>query len=88
MKTAPARRLDVLVNNAGLINRKIIRAMTPAEWRRVIGVNPTGAFLGIRAAVPAMRQGDSTVNIAPAHPHKAFGVFLAVTSAKTIRDLP
>ncbi|WP_230312295.1 SDR family NAD(P)-dependent oxidoreductase [Paracoccus lichenicola] len=57
-------RLDVLVNNAGIINRKIIRDMTPDEWRRVIDVNLTGAFLGIRAAAPAMRQGGSIVNIA------------------------
>ncbi|WP_207101386.1 SDR family NAD(P)-dependent oxidoreductase [Paracoccus shandongensis] len=56
-------RLDVLVNNAGIINRKIIRDMTPDEWRRVIDVNLTGAFLGIRAAAPAMRQGGSIVNI-------------------------
>lgn len=57
-------RLDVLVNNAGIINRKIIRDMTPDEWRRVIDVNLTGAFLGIRAAAPAMAQGGSIVNIA------------------------
>ena len=57
-------RLDVLVNNAGIINRKIIRDMTPDEWRRVIDVNLTGAFLGIRAAAPAMGQGASIVNIA------------------------
>ena len=56
-------RLDVLVNNAGIINRKIIRDMTPDEWRRVIDVNLTGAFLGIRAAAPAMTQGGSIVNI-------------------------
>ncbi|MGR3198490.1 MAG: SDR family NAD(P)-dependent oxidoreductase [Paracoccus sp. (in: a-proteobacteria)] len=56
-------RLDVLVNNAGIINRKIIRDMTPEEWRRVIDVNLTGAFLGIRAAAPAMTAGGSIVNI-------------------------
>lgn len=56
-------RLDVLVNNAGIINRKIIRDMTPEEWRRVIDVNLTGAFLGIRAAAPVMRQGGSIINI-------------------------
>ena len=56
-------RLDVLVNNAGIINRKIIRDMTPEEWRRVIDVNLTGAFLGIRAAAPAMTQGGSIINI-------------------------
>ncbi|MFC3167771.1 MULTISPECIES: SDR family NAD(P)-dependent oxidoreductase [Paracoccus] len=56
-------RLDVLVNNAGIINRKIIADMTPEEWRRVIDVNLTGAFLGIRAAAPAMGQGASIVNI-------------------------
>lgn len=59
-------RLDVLVNNAGIINRTGIAATEPAAWSRVIEVNLTGAFLGIRAVVAAMRRtgGGSIVNIA------------------------
>lgn len=58
-------RLDILVNNAGIINRKIISDVTAEAWRRVIDVNLTGAFLGIRAAAPLMATsgGGSVINI-------------------------
>ena len=58
-------RLDILVNNAGIINRSGIEATEPDAWSRVIEVNLTGAFLGIRAVLPTMKtRGGSIVNIA------------------------
>ena len=59
-------RLDILVNNAGIIDRSTIMGMGLDAWNRVLGVNLTGAFLGIRAAAPAMRDGGggAVVNIA------------------------
>jgi 3-oxoacyl-[acyl-carrier protein] reductase len=59
-------RLDVLVNNAGLIHFGSIDAISPEEWDRVIGANLTGAYLCSRAVVPIMRQQRSgrIVNIA------------------------
>lgn len=64
-------RLDILVNNAGIINRSLIVTTTPEAWRRVIEVNLTGAFLGLRATAPliAAGGGGSIVNIAS---HAAF----------------
>ncbi|MCT4371073.1 SDR family oxidoreductase [Yangia mangrovi] len=58
-------RLDVLVNNAGIINRKIIRDMSVEEWRKVLDVNATGAFIGIKLAAPMMAAtgSGSIVNI-------------------------
>ncbi len=58
-------RLDILVNNAGTINRTSIEETDLEGWGRVIGVNLTGAFLGIQAVVPLMRKNDggSIVNI-------------------------
>ena len=58
-------RLDILVNNAGIINRKIIRDMSVEEWRKVLDVNATGAFIGIKLAAPMMAEtgGGSIVNI-------------------------
>lgn len=50
-------RLDVLVNNAGIINRTLIADTTPEAWRRLLDVNLTGAFLGIQAAAPLMAEG-------------------------------
>ncbi|MGX5775598.1 SDR family NAD(P)-dependent oxidoreductase [Methylorubrum zatmanii] len=59
-------RLDILVNNAGIINRTGVAATGLEAWNRVLAVNLTGAFLGIQAAAPAMREsgGGSIVNIA------------------------
>src|SRR5262249_35107364 len=47
-------RLDILVNNAGTAIRKQPQDYTLAEWRRVIDVNLTGAFLCAQAAYPHM----------------------------------
>lgn len=57
--------LDLLVNNAGIMVRKPLAELTPAEWQRVLGVNLTGPFLCSRALAPllASRHG-SIVNIA------------------------
>ena len=59
-------RLDVLVNNAGIYVRGFVEETEPEDWDRVMEVNAKGAFLGTRAAIPAMRQsgGGSIVNIA------------------------
>src|SRR5258707_399275 len=55
----------VLVNNAGIVRFGLIADTEPADWRTVIDVNLTGAYLGIRAVVPSMRNagGGAIVNI-------------------------
>lgn len=58
--------LHVLVNNAGIPLRNSDFASTSrADWDRVLGVNLTGPFLGIRAAAPVIRDsgGGAIVNI-------------------------
>jgi 3-oxoacyl-[acyl-carrier protein] reductase len=55
-------RVDVLVNNAGVIRRGSIDTVTEQEWRDVLDTNVTGAFLLCRAVVPVMkRQGRGTI---------------------------
>jgi 3alpha(or 20beta)-hydroxysteroid dehydrogenase len=58
-------RLDVLVNNAGILRHARIAEMEPAEFRRVLDVNLTGTWLGIRQVVAPMTAngGGSIVNI-------------------------
>jgi NAD(P)-dependent dehydrogenase (short-subunit alcohol dehydrogenase family) len=58
-------KLDVLVNNAGILIRKGIEETTVEDWDRIMAVNAKGVFLGTKAAIPAMRQagGGSIVNI-------------------------
>jgi len=58
-------RLDVLVNNAGIVHAGGVEDTTLEDWNRVVAVNQTGVWLGMRAAIPAMRRagGGSIVNI-------------------------
>lgn len=58
-------RIDALVNNAGILqNSKLINTSTE-DWDRVISVNQTGVFLGMRAVAPTMieHRSGSIVNI-------------------------
>lgn len=56
--------LDVLVNNAGIRATSSIVDTTDDEWAEHIAVNLTSAFVGIRTAVPLMRErGGSIVNV-------------------------
>jgi 2-dehydro-3-deoxy-D-gluconate 5-dehydrogenase len=49
-------RLDVLVNNAGMNIRKPVETLKLDEWRQVIDVNLTSAFLASRACYPIMKK--------------------------------
>jgi NAD(P)-dependent dehydrogenase (short-subunit alcohol dehydrogenase family) len=59
-------RLDVLVNNAGVILYKKITDTSLDEWRRLMSVNLDGVFLGTKAAINVMKEfgGGSIINIA------------------------
>jgi NAD(P)-dependent dehydrogenase (short-subunit alcohol dehydrogenase family) len=46
---------DILFNNAGITSPKLLADLPLAEWRRVIDVNLTGAYLCARAFAPAMQ---------------------------------
>ena len=58
-------KLDVLLNNAGILIRKNIEETTGEDWDRIFAVNAKGVFLGTKAAIPAMRNagGGSIINI-------------------------
>ncbi len=58
-------KLDVLVNNAGIVLGRSIEEMTVEEWDRLFDVNAKSVFLGTRASLGAMRDagGGSIVNI-------------------------
>lgn len=58
-------RLDVLVNNAGIIAYEPLDALDLKDWHRMIAVDQTGVFLGMREAVRVMRpqRSGSIINI-------------------------
>jgi len=58
-------RLDVLVNNAGVLAFATIADMPLAEFRRILEVNAVGCWLGMKAVIEPMKAagGGSIVNI-------------------------
>jgi 3alpha(or 20beta)-hydroxysteroid dehydrogenase len=56
-------RVDALVNNAGITFRARLGEIALADWNRVLGINLTGAMLGIQALLPLMSSGSSIVNV-------------------------
>ena len=58
-------RLDVLVNNAGISGSAETDLYDTAAWNRLMGINATGVFLGMKYATAAMKQagGGSIVNL-------------------------
>ncbi|MDZ5434849.1 SDR family oxidoreductase [Pseudomonas fluorescens] len=59
-------RVDVLVNNAGVMPLSKLRALKVDEWDRMIDVNIRGVLHGIAAALPLMQQqrAGQIINIA------------------------
>lgn len=57
-------RIDVLVNNAGILKMTPIHELTVEEWQQVIDVDQMGVFLGMKHVIPTMLEngGGSIVN--------------------------
>lgn len=57
-------RIDILINNAGVLGPKVtIQEYPEDEWRRVIDANLTGPYLVSKAAIPHMPEGGSIINV-------------------------
>lgn len=58
-------KLDVLVNNAGIVKRVTLLECTLEDWNNVIEVNQTGVFLGMKHCAPLMKKSRnaSIINI-------------------------
>jgi NAD(P)-dependent dehydrogenase (short-subunit alcohol dehydrogenase family) len=53
--------LDVLVNCAGISPRGTVESTSEALWEQTLGVNLKGPWLGIKAAIPLLRQRRGTI---------------------------
>ncbi len=57
------KRLDILINNAGIAHKNFTIATLPLPlWKDVIDTNLTGTFLITQAALPLMKSGATIVN--------------------------
>lgn len=78
-------RIDILVNNAGVLGPTVSSwEHTPAQWRQVLDINLTGAWLCCRAVVPVMQaqQRGRIVNIASVAGKEGNGFNAAYSASK------
>lgn len=79
-------RVDVMVNNAGLMPQAPLERLKIDEWDRMIDVNIKGVLYGIAAALPYMKQQKSGhfINVSSVAGHKVgpgFAVYAATKHA-------
>jgi 3alpha(or 20beta)-hydroxysteroid dehydrogenase len=76
--------LDVLVNNAGIGFTARLEKHSLADWERIVAVNQTGVFLGMRTVVAPMteRGGGSIVNISSGAGLRATKYMIAYAATK------
>src|SRR5216683_5842691 len=57
--------LDILINNAGIFNTTGLEDTSEELWDAVVNINQKGVWLGMKAAIDAMRRrgGGAIVNI-------------------------
>lgn len=67
-------RIDVLINNAGLMPLAPLDALKVDEWEQMIDVNIKGVLYGIAAVLPTMREQHSghVINLSSVAGHKVF----------------
>src|SRR4051812_27779142 len=75
-------RIDVILNNAGLMPQSLLERLHVEEWDRMIDVNIKGVLYGIAAALPHMKKQMSghIINVSSVAGHKV-GPGSAVYSA-------
>jgi 3alpha(or 20beta)-hydroxysteroid dehydrogenase len=76
--------LDILVNNAGIANFAPIEDYTVQQWDKIIAINLTGVFYGIKAAIePLKRSGKgSIVNVSSTAGIQGFEALPGYNAAK------
>ena len=60
-------RIDVIVNNAGLMEFKALQELTGEDWLRILTIDLLGTFYFIKQGFLHMKPGGSIVNVASIH---------------------
>jgi NADP-dependent 3-hydroxy acid dehydrogenase YdfG len=65
-------RVDVMINNAGLMPQSLLQRLKLDEWDRMIDINIKGVLYGIAAALPVMQAQKSghIINVSSVAGHK------------------
>ena len=65
-------RIDVMINNAGLMPQSLLESLMIDDWDRMIDVNIKGVLYGIAAALPYMKEQKSghIINVSSVAGHK------------------
>ncbi len=79
-------RIDVMINNAGLMPQALLEQLQIDEWDRMIDVNIKGVLYGIAAALPYMKEQKAGhfINVSSVAGHKVgpgFAVYAATKHA-------
>lgn len=77
-------RIDVLLNNAAVLEPGTVLELTSEEWQNQIATNLTGPFLLTKAVLPSMRKQKygRIINITSSLSHNGAGGFAAYSAAK------
>jgi NADP-dependent 3-hydroxy acid dehydrogenase YdfG len=78
-------RIDVMINNAGLMPQAPLERLKIDEWDRTIDVNIKGVLYGIAAALPYMKQQKAGhfINVSSVAGHKVGPGFAVYAATKT-----
>lgn len=83
-------RIDVLLNNAGIIHVAPVAQITLENYMKVVRVNQVGCLLGMRSVIPAMIQagGGSIINVSSTSGMEgAMGLVAYVSTKFAIRGM-
>ena len=56
-------RLDIVVNNAGIVCDRTLKRLSPEDWQNVIDTNLTGAYNVCKAAAERLSEGGRIINL-------------------------
>ena len=57
------KKLNILVNNAGIVKDRTLKNMSQEEWQKVIDINLTGVYNVTKNALPLMEDNGRIVSI-------------------------